>query len=268
VLFNPTSQGAFGRCFRTAALVVTLLAMAALVLSTGFVAAQDAPQIEPRAAKILKVMSGVLTDAEQFSVHNEQTSDERTDRGDLVELASTVDLSVRRPGQAHAVLHGDLQPIRYWIGGGEAVMLDVTRWTYAIASVPEDLGDAVDRLWDAYGVNFPLADFVTNHMYDDLIRDVETGAYVGLHEVDGVPCHHLAFKQADIDWQIWVEDGIRPLPRKLTIVYKTEPGAPRYTARFSNWDLSPGLGNTVFDFEPPEGAERIEFAGRSAGKGE
>jgi len=244
---------------------VRRIAIVALVLlAGGFAAAQDAPRIEPRAAKILQVMSGVLTDADQFAVHIEQTSDELADSGDLVELASTVDLAVRRPGQAHAVLHGDLRPMRYWIGGGQFAVLDIQRWTYALTEVPEDLGEAVDRIWEQYAIKFPLADFVTNRPYGDLIRSVKTGIYAGLHEIDGLPCHHLAFRQDDIDWQIWIEDGMWPLPRKLTISYKNEPGAPRYSAYFSDWDLSPGLGDTVFDFEPPEGAEKISFAGREA----
>jgi hypothetical protein len=113
-----------------------------------------------------------------------------------------------------------------------------------------------------------MDDFISDDPYKVLTRDVESGIYAGLHEVDGVPCHHLAFRQSDIDWQIWIDDGLLPLPRKLLIVYKNEAGAPRYTARFSSWDLSPDLGDTVFEFEPPEGAEKIEFSGRATEQGE
>ena len=59
-----------------------------------------------------------------------------------------------------------------------------------------------------------------------------------------------------------------PLPRKLLIAYKNEPGVPRYTSRMSAWDLSPGLGDAIFEFEPPEGAERIALAGNETEEGE
>lgn len=239
-----------------------------LALVGGVAAAQDAPKIEPRADEILRVMSDVLADARQFTVHTDQTSDELAFTGGLVELSSSVDLAVRRPDAAHAVLHGDLRPMRYLIGGGRVSVLDVSRWTYAVAPVAADLDTAIDEIWQRHGMKIPLADFISDNPYENLTRHVETGTYAGLHEIDGVPCHHLAFRQSDIDWQIWIDDRLLPLPRKLLIVYKNEPGAPRYTARFSGWDLSPDLGDTLFEFEPPEGAGQIEFAERGTDRGE
>jgi hypothetical protein len=245
-----------------------IAALAMLSLAVGVAAAQDAPSIEPRADEILRIMSDLLAGAKQFTVHNDQASDEFTLAGDLVELSSSVELAVRRPNEAHAVLHGDLRPMRYWIGGGRVAVMDVSRWTYAVAPAPKGLDAAIEQLWEQYGMKVPLADFISDNPYEDLTRHVETGTYVGLHEFDGVLCHHLAFRQSDIDWQIWIADGLLPLPRKLLIVYKNEPGAPRYTARLSAWDLSPGLGDRIFDFEPPEGAGQIEFAERDAEQGE
>ena len=239
-----------------------IAATMALALTGGLAAAQEAPRIEPRADKILSIMSDVLVEAKQFTVHNDQTSDELSLSGDLVELSSSVDLAVRRPDRAHAVLHGDLRPMRYWIGGGRVAVMDVSRWTYAAAKVPADLDAAVEQIWERYGMKIPLADFISKNPYETLTRNVESGSYAGLHEIDGVPCHHLSFRQSDIDWQIWIEDGLVPLPRKILIVYKKEPGAPRYTAKLSAWDLSPNLGPTIFEFEPPEGAEQVEFGER------
>ena len=158
--------------------------------------------------------------------------------------------------------------MRYWIGGGQVAVMDVSRWTYAIAPAPAELDAAIDQIWERYGMKIPLADFISDNPYEDLTRHVLTGTYVGLHELDGVPCHHLAFRQSDIDWQIWIADGLLPLPHKLLIVYKNESGAPRYVARLSAWNLSPGLGDTVFEFEPPDGAEQIELARREAETGE
>ena len=82
---------------------------------------------------------------------------------------------------------------------------------------------------------------------------------VGRHGVDGVPCHHLAFSQESIDWQIWIEDGPQPVPRKLVITYKTEPGSPQYVARLSNWDFEPRFSKQYFEFEVPADAGEIEF---------
>ena len=230
------------------------------ILAAGLSVAQEPPKIDPHADRILKIMSDVLAAAEQFTVHNEATTDEIFATGQLVALTASIDVAVRRPDAAHAVLHGDLRPMRYWIGGWKLAVVDEKRWTYAVTQVAADLDGAIDDAWSKYGVKIPLVDFISNNPYEDLTRDVESGVYVGLHGVDGVPCHHLAFTQSDIDWQIWIEDGLLPLPRKLEITYKDEPGAPRYTAMLSDWNLSPDLGDVVFEFTPPDGAEQIEFA--------
>ena len=221
---------------------------------------QDSATVDPRAAKIVQVMSTILTEAEQFTVHTEQTSDELTLTGDLVELSYSVDLAARRPGEVHAVLHGDLNPQRYWIGGGQAAVLDVARWTYAVAPVPEDLDGAIEKMWSQFGIKIPLADFISNSPSAALMKNVKSGTYGGLREVDGRSCHHLIFRQDDIDWQIWIDDGLVPVPRKLLIVYKEEEGAPRYTATFTDWDLSPALGSSLFQFQPPDGAKRSSLA--------
>jgi hypothetical protein len=71
--------------------------------------------------------------------------------------------------------------------------------------------------------------------------------------------------QQDIDWQIWVEEGDRPLPRKVTITYKRLPGSPQFTAVISDWDFSPMLAEDFFTFRPPDGSSRIEFLPERAG---
>jgi hypothetical protein len=73
----------------------------------------------------------------------------------------------------------------------------------------------------------------------------------------GVSCEHLAFSQNNIDWQVWIENGARPVPRKFVITYKDEPDSPEFTAIFSNWDFTTQLPDFVFKFDPPPGSAKI-----------
>jgi hypothetical protein len=93
-----------------------------------------------------------------------------------------------------------------------------------------------------------------------LTDGVTSGFYVGLHEVRGVKCHHLAFTRDDIDLQVWVEDSRSPLPRKLIITEKWVSGSPQFTALLSDWNLSPQLKKNLFTFMAPDKAQKIEFA--------
>jgi hypothetical protein len=107
----------------------------------------------------------------------------------------------------------------------------------------------------------PLADFVYEDVYARLMESVQRGVYLGIHRVGDVPCHHLSFEQESIDWQLWIDAGEKPLPRKLVIAYKTEDEVPQYAVTIGKWNLNPDLPEELFQFEPPEGAERFEFPG-------
>jgi hypothetical protein len=104
----------------------------------------------------------------------------------------------------------------------------------------------------------PLGDFLYADVYARLMSDVQRGVYLGIHEAAGVPCHHLSFEQATIDWQIWIDAGTEPLPRKLLITYKTEDGVPQYAVTIRKWNLQAKLPDALFAFSPPEGAPRVE----------
>ena len=232
----------------------------ALMLTSSLLWAADGPEIDPRADMLLKHMGAVLGAAEEFTVRNTFTSDEVVTTGEIAQLEATVEIAVRRPDRMRAAVDGDFGPKNYWFDGSRIVFADGLSNTYAAAAVPSTIDAAVDDMWQKYGVKIPLADFISSDPYGDLTAQMESGFYAGIHQVNGVDCHHLVFTQEDIDWQVWISDGVLPLPTKLVITYKQEDGYPQYTALLSDWDLSPGLNDAVFEFVPPEGALEIVFA--------
>jgi hypothetical protein len=103
------------------------------------------------------------------------------------------------------------------------------------------------------------------------MENVQRGVYLGIHDAAGVLCHHLSFEQATIDWQIWIDAGKQPLPRKLVITYKTEDEVPQYSVTIRKWNVQAKLPDSIFAFTPPEGATRVElvaFGGAGAAAGE
>jgi hypothetical protein len=55
-----------------------------------------------------------------------------------------------------------------------------------------------------------------------------------------------------------VEASSTPVPRKIVIVYKQEPGIPQYAAVFSEWDFNVATPDELFEFHPPEGARKLD----------
>jgi hypothetical protein len=62
-----------------------------------------------------------------------------------------------------------------------------------------------------------------------------------------------------LDWQVWIQDGAQPVPRKIVITYKAMPGQPQFVAYLGHWDLSAKNPESVFEFTPPPGCKRIEL---------
>lgn len=92
-----------------------------------------------------------------------------------------------------------------------------------------------------------------------LLENVTAGRYAGIHDVRGARCHHLAFRQSNIDWQIWILEGKNPVPRKVVITYKNIDLVPQFEAFISNWDFSPNLPKTFFTFTPAAVAKEVPF---------
>jgi len=104
----------------------------------------------------------------------------------------------------------------------------------------------------------PGADLLFSRAYDVLMADVVEAKHVGVGIIDGVECEHLAFRNMDTDWQIWVEIGASPIPRKYVITSKALAGAPQYTLRIKEWRTD--VPADVFAFKPSQGARKVALA--------
>jgi len=218
------------------------------------------PIVNPRAEELLKQMSAVLAAAKQFSFHAEITFDEMLPSGQKVQLAAFEEVSVRRPDRAFVEYQSDIGSKRLWYDGKRITMYDAAENSFASTSAPRKLDAAVDQLLESNGFQPPLSDFLYGNPYGVLSKQAQLGAYLGLHDAGGHRCHHLAFADKTIDWQIWIEDGAQALPRKLVVTYKLLPGSPQFEALFTDWNLKEQFADAVFTPTIPSGATQIEFA--------
>jgi hypothetical protein len=223
--------------------------------------ADDTPVVGPRTDKLLRSMGDYLKTAKQLSFHAEITFDDMLLSGQKIQYSASNDIAVHRPGNVYAESQGDQGNMRFWYDGKKMVLQNESIGVYAEVPVPATIDAAMDHLMEKFGFSPPLVDFIYQDPYRTLIENVEFGFYVGLHYVDGIRCHHLAFVQNNIDWQVWIEDGNQMVPRKLTITYKNEPESPQYIAVLSEWDLNARLPDALFntDLISTANLEKIEF---------
>jgi len=91
------------------------------------------------------------------------------------------------------------------------------------------------------------------------MSSVIAARHIGQGVIDGVECEHLAFRGVDTDWQIWIESGARPVPRKYVITSKTVTGAPQYTLRIKDWKTEAVADADTFVFKPPADAMKANL---------
>jgi len=216
------------------------------------------PAIDPLADELLQELGQYIDEPEQFTFQAEVEVDEVSPRGQKIQYTSNFEIAVRRLNRLFVSQEGDLQNRSLWFDGDRFILLDRDLNNYLYVDTPNTLDKAIPFLEDR-GFTAPLADFVTGNFYRGPIANVKTGDYLGLHQVGGKLCHHLAFTQDNVDWQIWIEDGYEIVPCKLIITYKNLPEAPQYTAYFSDWNFSPRLPDRLFRFVVPDDASEIKF---------
>ncbi len=222
-------------------------------------AGSESPPVDPLADKILQQMGDYLKDAGQFTFHVEATVEKVQESGQKIQYSANSQVAVRRPDGIQANTRGDLFNERYWYDGRNLTRLDTDLLVYSTAKVPGSIDKAFDYAAKEYGISPPLIDIAYSDPYAVLSQRIKTGSYIGNHQVVGTTCHHLAFSQDNADWQVWIEDGWMPVPRKVVITYKKLRGAPQYTAYLSKWDLAPGFPDSLFTFLPPPEAVQVNF---------
>lgn len=217
------------------------------------------PVVDPRADTVLRAMSEFLAAAKEFSYQAQIDYDEVLPTGQKIERGATQDVAVRRPDRAYVEFEGDDGRNQLWYDGKEVTIFDGDENVYAVAPMPGKIDAAIDRLIEKYGFTAPLSDFLHSDPYQVLRPRVQFGLYVGLTMIDGVRCHHLAFVDKAIDWQIWIEDGTQLVPRRLVITYTSLPGQPRFAATFSDWELDARLADLRFAPWLPPSAAKVDF---------
>jgi hypothetical protein len=232
----------------------------ALLLAPGAALAADAkaPAQPPHAEDVLRAMSSFLAKAKGYSYHAEVEFDQVLPKGPKIRLSGAVDIAVLRPGSLHVDYRDDVMDRLVWLQNGKLTVFDPVAVTWAEVSGPKDIDGMVAKLEKEYGMALPLAELAESDPHAVLTRGVEMAHYVGVHNVEGIFCHHVVLERPDLDLQIFVEVGDKPVPRKIVFEYPDRVGAPQYTASITEWSLVPPKAE-VFAAKVPKDAAKVEF---------
>lgn len=243
----------------------TALLLTGVLIFGSAALAEDHRDVDPRAEQVLKSACRFLADTPHFTLSAEMWRDHLEDSGQKVQYVRQADMQVQRPNRLHADIHSPHSHRGFWFDGKSLTILDAQRNFFSNADLAGTLDKAVDTAREQFGVDLPLIDLAVSDPYENAIAKVQKGTYLGLSSALGYSCHHLAFTQPNIDWQVWIQDGPQPLIRKFVINHKTEPGGPEFTALITNWDITGRISDAAFVFIAPPGATKVEMLKQTAG---
>jgi hypothetical protein len=248
--------------------VTDLRANAALKLITPFALALTimlgiAPgaraQNENDAGTILKAMSDYVTKEKTISATFDASIEVITPELQKVQFNSSGTLLQHRPDKLRATRTGGYADVEFVFDGKTFTVLDKAHNRFAQSATAGSVDQLVNKLRTEYFVEAPGADLLASDPYKQLMAGVLDAKYIGRAVIDGVECDHLAFRNHDVDWQIWIETGPKPIPRKYVITSKTVAGAPQYTLLVKDWEADVAVAPDAFAFKAPAGAKKVEF---------
>jgi hypothetical protein len=222
-------------------------------------AEEPASQVDPHARQILRRACTVLAESNAFTFHAEINFDRVMPSQVKLQFAGASDFAVRRPNELAVDYESDLGAKRLWYSGKTLTIFDAPTMTYASTPVPPSIDGMLDSVAEMHNLTIPLADLALSNPCEHLNKQILFGSYVGIGDVAGVACDHLAFAQTNVDWQIWIQRSGKPLPRKIVINYRTAPGLPQYAAVISDWKFPGTIPEARFDVHIPKKAVRIKI---------
>ena len=238
--------------------IVLLLSL--LITPPGIVAlAADSSAVAPRADELLKQMGDYLKSAKRFTFTSEAYFEQVLDNGQKLQYNAITNVALQRPDRLRVDSRGDSAFESYYYDGKHITHFNLRENTYASVKAPATIDAANDFLATKYGIIPPLVDLTYQDPYRILIENITTGTYIGLSQVRGTMCYHLAFQQNDIDWQVWIDAGWMRVPRKIVITYKKAASIPQYATFLSEWDFAPRFPGDLFSFSVPPNAKQVEF---------
>jgi len=245
-----THKSMSGHRLRAASLVLVFSLLAA--------SAMAAEGINPDADEILQGMSKFLAGTKAFSVSADISNELVTKDGQKLQMLSTAAVVMARPSRLHLARQGKFADAEAFYDGKKLTLYGKTFNAYLQKDVAGGIDDALNVLEKVIGIAMPAGDLLIASPYSALASGVTSSGYYGVEYVAGIPSHHLAFRTALVDWQLWVKADGDPLPMKYVITTRDVAGAPQYSVQFSKWNLKPAIAASRFTFVAPKGAQKLE----------
>ena len=219
--------------------------------------------VEPAAVEALQKMSAYLQTLNSYELTSNASRDLVNSQGQRLTVNGTTHYAFRRPNDFRIDVDTDYKDRRFYYDGKQLTVYAPNYGYYASVPAPGTIRETLNLMTTKYGIELPLQDlFRWSEPGENRAEKLTSGFLVGTVPLDGVDTDHYAYREGDVDWQVWIEHGARPIPRRLVIVDRSDPAAPTYDARLT-WTMNPTLASDLFVFKPGHDDKPIRLFARA-----
>jgi hypothetical protein len=240
-----------------AVLAVIVAASAGMSLAQAPSPSQTAaPAVDPAALAALDRMGAYLRTLTAIQVEAATTNEDVLEDGQKIQYTGVANLLARKPDRLRLEDTNDRYQRLYLYDGKSFTLYGKRLNFYATIPAPPTIAELLNMLETNYAISAPLADLFRWGSPGWSNERIKAAMDIGPSVVEGTTCEQYAFRQDTIDWQVWIQKGDYPLPRRLVITTKTDEARPQFTAVY-RWNLAPSFNDAAFTFDPPAGAGRV-----------
>jgi hypothetical protein len=225
------------------------------VLTIGLSLGSQAGAQSGDAEKLLKGMADYVTSQKTLSVTYDSDIEVITNNLQKIQFTSSGQVQLSRPDKLRATRAGGYRDVEIVFDGKTLTVNNKDGKDYAQIEAAGTAEELIDVLREKHGVVAPGADLLLTNVFNVMMTDVVEAAVIGKGVIDGIECDHLAFRNVETDWQIWIESGAKPIPRKYVITSKGIGEAPQYTLRIKDWKTD--VPADAFAFKPDPAFKKI-----------
>lgn len=213
-------------------------------------------ELDRQALDALPRMGSYLRALPHFRISAQSHTDQQLENGQTLEFQHHTELRAVQPDKLQVTVESQGQTRSLYFNGQTFTLYSSANGYFAHGPAPASIDRLLDRLNERYSIQLPLADLFRWNTSTASDIGIISAVLIGDETLDGERCTHYAYRQSDIDWQLWVRNGEQPLPCRLVISRRDDPERPRHSVDL-HWDLKRPIPAKAFEFTPPAGARRV-----------
>ena len=220
--------------------------------------AAKAPVLEAGATEALDRMGVHLRTLKSFQLVSTASSEEVYPNGQKLQFLQRTTYTIGGPSLMQVKVETDAQKRDVFYNGTTFTIAAPRAGKYIQIPATGTNGQILTKAYEKWGIDFPVQDLFRWGDASATAERPREGFKVGTAMIGEHMTDHYAFRQTGVDWQIWIDQGDKPLPRKMVITNTDDAAQPEYVSYFT-WDLNPTIAPGMFEFKPASTDTRIDL---------